>query len=223
MVDATLKKDFNIEEAISFGWNTMKSNFWFFFGIIWIAFGVSFFCALIMQLIIFSARHSLTGIIIFILVIIYIIAVAVNALIQMGYINVALKLCRNEKPKLSDFLSQYPLIIDFLIASLLYGLIMMAGFILLIVPGIIWGIKFQFYGYFIIEQKCGPIEALKKSSELTENIKGKLFIFGLVIYGINLLGAMAIVIGTFFALPTTLVAYTKVYRELLGQLAADKV
>lgn len=215
------KKDFDIEKALKFGWNTMKTNFWFFFGIIWIAFVITLIPNLSIQLII-RLSHITTGGVIAIIVI-CIVAIVIGAIVQMGYINIGLIYCDGKKAKFRDFFTSYPLLMKYIIGSFLYGLIMMVGFILLIVPGIIWGIKFQFFGYFIVEQKCGPVEALKRSSATTKDVRWKLLLFGFVLYCVNLLGVIALIIGIFATTPTTLVAYTYVYRELLSQTVAEKL
>jgi len=88
---------------------------------------------------------------------------------------------------------------------------------LLIVPGIIWGIKFWFFDYFVIDKGLGSIEALKKSSAITEGHKWNLFIFFLVITGINLLGAIFLLVGLFATMPITMIVAAFVYRRLLAQ------
>jgi len=47
-------------------------------------------------------------------------------------------------------------------------------------------LKYQFYGYVIVERVSGPLEALKESSRLTEGMLKNLFIFWLEI-GFSLL------------------------------------
>jgi uncharacterized membrane protein len=89
--------------------------------------------------------------------------------------------------------------------------------LLLIVPGIIWGIKFCFFDYFVVDKRLGPIEALKRSSAITRGVKWDLFVFFLMLTGINLLGAFCLLIGLFAAIPTTMVAQAFVYRRLLAQ------
>jgi uncharacterized membrane protein len=89
--------------------------------------------------------------------------------------------------------------------------------ILLIIPAIIWGIKFRFFSYFIIDKGAGPIEALKRSSSITMGAKWDLFLFGLLLIGINILGFLALVIGLFATIPTSMVAIAFVYRKLLTQ------
>lgn len=87
----------------------------------------------------------------------------------------------------------------------------------MIVPGIILGIKFWFFDYFIMDKKVGPIEALKRSAELTSGVKWKLFLFFLALTGINILGALLLLIGLFLTIPTTMMAAAFVYRKLLAQ------
>ena len=88
---------------------------------------------------------------------------------------------------------------------------------MLIIPGIIWGIKFQFFSYFIVDKGLGPIEALKRSSTITKGAKWDLFLFGLLVWLINLLGALCLLVGLFATIPTTGVAMAFVYHKLLTQ------
>ena len=135
----------------------------------------------------------------------------------MGLVKVALRFCDQEKGRFSDLLSQRRLFFKYLFALILYGLIVFGGTLLLIVPGIIWGIKFWFFDYFVIDKKMGPIEALKKSYAVTTGVKWNLFVFFLALTGINLLGALCLLIGLFATIPTTMVAWAFVYRKLLAQ------
>jgi uncharacterized membrane protein len=105
------------------------------------------------------------------------------------------------------------------LASLLYGLIVLGGFILLIVPGIIWCLKFSQYKYFIVEKNAGPVEALKLSAQATDGAKWKLFSFGFVCLGINLLGLICLGVGVLFTAPLTMVAMAFIYRKLRDQMA----
>ena len=89
--------------------------------------------------------------------------------------------------------------------------------ILLIIPGIIWGIKFQFFSCFIVDKGVGPIEALKRSSVITKDAKWDLFLFNLLLILINLLGAICLLIGLFVTIPTTMVDWAFVYRRLFTQ------
>jgi uncharacterized membrane protein len=196
---------FSKGEAIRFGWETTKSNFWFF-----------------VVVLIIGGLLSVASNIIKILgegwgVILSIVYFVLGILFLLGLIKISLKFCDKEKGKLSDLFSQYHLFFKFLFASILYCLIVAVGMILLIVPGLIWGIKFSFYPYFIVDKGLGPIEALRRSSTITKGSKWNLFVFFLIVSGINLLGALCLLIGLFATIPTTRIARAFVYRKLLAQ------
>jgi uncharacterized membrane protein len=203
---------FSKKEALQFGWNTLKSNLGFFIGLL-IVYGLLYAVPFIIAGKAWEAN-------IFLGVILYIADFALTIIISMGLVKIALRFCDNEKGSFGDLFSQYRLFFKYLFATILYALIVFGGTLLLIVPGVIWGIKFWFYDYFIIDKKLGPIEALKKSSAITKGVKWDLFVFSLLLLGINLLGALSLLIGLFATIPTTMVAAAFVYRKLLARIEA---
>ena len=200
---------FSISEAIHFGWNTMKSNLGFFIGLLIFVFLFTSLSSII------AAKATEANI--FLGLIFYIADFSLSIIISIGLVKIALRFCDNEKGRFADIFSQYPLFPQYLVGSILYGLIVFAGTILLIIPGIIWGIQFCFYDYFIVDKGLGPIEALKRSSAITRGVKWDLFGFFLILSGINLLGALCLLIGLFVTIPTTMVALAFVYRKLMAQ------
>jgi uncharacterized membrane protein len=104
--------------------------------------------------------------------------------------------------------------VPFLLTWVLLVLIVFAGLILLIVPGVIWGLKFGFAPFLVADRKLDPIEALKESSRLTQGVKGQLFVFALLMIGVNLLGAIALGVGLLVTVPTTYIAEAYVLRRL---------
>lgn len=200
---------FSINEAIHFGWNTMKSNLGFFIGLLIFVFLFTSLSSII------AAKATEANI--FLGIIFYIADFSLSIIISIGLVKIALRFCDNEKGRFADLFSQYPLFPQYLVGSILYGLIVFAGTILLIIPGIIWGIQFCFYDYFIVDKGLGPIEALKRSSAITRGVKWDLFLFFLILSGINLLGALCLLIGLFVTIPTTMVALAFVYRKLMAQ------
>ena len=201
---------FSKSEAIRFGWNTMKNNLWFFIELLVGVGVISFICNFITKKLTIESGPLLS----FILSIPYWL---ISIIIEMGLIKIALKFCDNEKGNFSDLFSCSYLVFKYLLSSLLYSLIVFGGLILLIIPGIIWAIKFQFFGYFIVDKGAGPIEALRKSSAITRGVKLDLFFFGLLLTFINLLGTICLFVGLFASIPTTMVAKAFVYRKLLKQ------
>lgn len=144
-------------------------------------------------------------------------SLVVGQIVAIGLTRISLRICDHQQPEYADLYSGLPLFFKYLLASVLYGLIVAAGLVLLIVPGIMWAVRFGFYGFLVVDQGAGPIEALQRSSALTRGVRWGLFVFGLLLLGIVVLGAMALVVGLFLAVPTALVAAAYVYRSLLAQ------
>jgi len=192
---------------VQFGWDTTKRNIGFFIGLLIVAGLVQYVPDIIATTIEADAP--------FLSSIIRIVSYVLSAIIWMGLIKIFLRFCDGEKGEFSDLFSCYPLFFKYLVGSILYGLIVSLGLILLILPGIIWAIKFYFFDYLIIDKGLGPIDALEKSSEITRGIKFDLLSFGILIGIINLLGLLCLLVGLFVTIPITMVATAFVYRKLM--------
>lgn len=204
---------FSSSEAIKFGWETTKKNLGFFVGVFVTIFGLfalSFVVVFLLALfsVLFKIDLSFLS---------RILGVVVQTLIGIGWLKIALKFNDNEKPELTDLLPESSVFFKIFIGSLLYALIVVVGAFLLIVPGIIWAIKFQFFPYFILEKKSGIKEAFKQSAILTQGVKWQLFLFGWLCFFINLLGFLSLLLGLIVTVPTTMIANAFIYRRLLAQ------
>ncbi len=151
---------FTIGEALSFGWDTMKNNLAFFvlaLLIAWVAEGIPnglqsiFYNTDCVALIIPGIVLGLIGIV-------------VSVFVYMAFTRIGLRFTAGETADYADLYLSYPLFWKFLGGYILYVLIVLGGLILLIVPGIYWGIKYHFFAYFIIDEGVSPTEALKRSS-----------------------------------------------------------
>jgi uncharacterized membrane protein len=134
--------------------------------------------------------------------------------VTMIWIAAALRLHdghRFEWQQLLDSLDGY---FAFLLTAVLYALIIAGGLILLIVPGVLWAIKYSFAGFVVVDRRLDPISALRESARITQRQRGRLFWFGLALLGINLVGALAFGVGLFVTVPTSYVAGAWVYRRL---------
>ncbi len=207
-------KKFSKREAIKFGWNTFKSNISFFIllGIVYLL------CFFIPNLI----ARKVTRINFPLGLIFHVADMALTWLMMLGLVKISLDLCDDKKPRIVDLFSQYPLFIKFVIGMVLYLLITYLGMILLIIPGIIWSLKYWFFDYFIVDQGLGPIESLKRSSAITKGAKGNLFVFFFLLLFINIIGALCLLVGLFATLPISLVAVAFVYRKLLEEAETEE-
>lgn len=140
----------------------------------------------------------------------------VHAMATMGLINIALTYLDGRTAQPGDFFSPMPQILNYLVGMILYNAIVFVGIMLLIVPGIIWALQFQFVQYFIVDQQCGPIQALRRSSAITSGAKWNLLGFNVVLILIVLGGLMCLIVGVIPASIVAFLALTSVYRQLLS-------
>ncbi|MCL5113907.1 MAG: hypothetical protein M1372_01930 [Patescibacteria group bacterium] len=201
------EKNFSISEAIKFGFNFLKANLVVFLKLALALIVINIAMGIMSSIFSRSLLGGLWGIL----------SIIISIMVQIGFTKIIIDLHDGKPLNYSHFYSLYRLTLRFIGASILYGLIVMVGFILLIIPGIIWAIKFQFYSFLIVDKGVGVMDSLKQSSAMTEGVKVDLFLFGLLLVVINIIGAVALGIGLFVTIPTTIMATVFVYRKLLSQ------
>ena len=191
-------------QAIRFGWNTTLHNFKFFLLVLGVVAGVSLLPRII----------NFIEVPIFLSILIGAIFWIVNSILLLGVIAIVLKFAKNEKPVIQDLFSKKHLFFKYIFSNTLVAILTLIGFLFFIIPGIILAVRLQFYGYFIVENEVGPIDAIKKSWNLTKGSFWNLFLFGLLSGGIQILGIVALLIGLVFTTPTVWIARAVVYEKL---------
>lgn len=206
--EKTVKKaPFSIQDAVGFGFEKAKKNFFFYVVLFLLVIAVYIlYFVLQFTLVAFmgGAGSALISIVNWVL----------SAVISMGLINVALKVVDNKKPVYKDvFFTDWKLIFVYIVANLMRSIAVVVGFLLFIIPGIILAIKLQYIEYFIVDKKMG-FEAINKSWDVTKGVKLKLFLLGIVLCLINVLGFLALFLGLFLTVPLSMLASAYVYRKL---------
>jgi len=127
-----------------------------------------------------------------------------------------LRVARGEEIDFSIFTKLAPTTyLNFAVVCILYGLIVVVGLVLLVVPGIILSIMLYPAMFLVLDQNMGPIEALKRSRELTTGHLMDLFLGELV--AMLVLGVASIVVITLpFTYPAMLMVAIYPYLVLTG-------
>lgn len=98
------------------------------------------------------------------------------------------------------------------------GLLLLLGIFI----SVYLGVRLQFWVYALVDdEQSGVRDALKTTWEITRGRFWKLLAFDLVVAGVQMLGVMALFVGTFVSVPLTMLAMTEVYDRLRGSLALD--
>lgn len=99
-------------------------------------------------------------------------------------------------------------------ATLLFGLAVCIGFVLLIIPGVYLTLRYGQYMVAIVDKDLGIKEAFAYCSALTTNNRWNLFVLGLLGMLIVLAGMLACGLGLIFAGPVVWLSYMVAYRWL---------
>ncbi len=187
-----MKTTFSTKEALVFGWEKTKGNIWFLVGL------------LLFISILSSGAKEFPGLLFL-----------VGIFAGVSILTVLFKIYDSGEASIHDIFSKYRIVLQYLVASVLYTAMVLAGLVLLVIPGVYWAVKYQFYKLFIVDKEMGPIEALRESGKITKGNMWNLIFLLLVLMGLNLFGAIIFGIGLFITIPVTLLAYIFVYKKLL--------
>lgn len=134
--------------------------------------------------------------------------------LEIGFIKIILKLVDGQKAEINELWAYPQYLLRMIGASIVYGIIVGVGLILLVVPGIYLAIRLQFYSYYIVDKNAGAMDSLRMSWKATDKNVINIFLFELLIVGINILGAIALLVGLLVTIPVSFVAVTLLYRKL---------
>jgi len=162
-------KYFNYSEVLGYGWRVMKPNLWFFvgLGLLWLIITIlpDMVRAISRHLHLPMAPHIVLDILLIVL------GFVIGIVLSIGMIKIALSFCDERKPPIGMLFDAWDCFWRYVGAAILYGLIVLGGFILLIIPGIIWSVKYSLCFYFVIDKGLGPVQAIKASGQTTMGVK----------------------------------------------------
>ena len=187
---------FSKGEAVRFGWTIVMANL-----------GLAIVAMIIMLMINAFPVYTES-------VVVALVSAFFTMVVALGVMRMALRFVDGERGELIDLFAKIPLVVPYLIASIIVGLVTTTGFILLVIPGIYWGLRLQFFGWVIVDKEVGALEATRVSWEITRGSAWQLFLMWWLLFFVNVLGFLAIGIGLLVTVPLSLVAMGHVYRTL---------
>ena len=104
---------------------------------------------------------------------------------------------------IESFRRGWPFFVSNFLMSLLAGIAILIGFILLIIPGVILTVWFIFSKYVLVVEKTGVVEALQKSREYVRGYGW--FVLGqMIALGIIYVVAALLLVGVFYILTSSM-------------------
>jgi uncharacterized membrane protein len=128
---------------------------------------------------------------------------------------VFLKAVRKEKINIKDMFSVFERNYwNTVVASLITGVIVFFGIIMLIVPGIIFACRLAFVPYLVIDQKMDVMDALKTSWDMTKGHGWSIFFIGLLAIPIFIAGFIMLFFGVFISAIWISSAFAVIYHAV---------
>lgn len=201
----------DVGSSYSIGWELMKKFFLelLLLGVISMAIQIP------VQLMMRSFEIDLSAGTILLGIIGIVLSIVVGIPISYGIDYINLKLVRGEKFDVGDlFIGFKENYLNVVLSGILAGAIIIAGMILLIIPGIIFSVKLAFVPYLVMDKKLDAVEAVKTSWDMTTGHSGTIFLMGLLAIPIFILGFVLLIVGIFPAMIWVTAAFAAMYHAV---------
>lgn len=197
---------FSTGMALRFGWETFKQRPWFLAG--------ATLLGLVLTMIVSSIDPGYGNVGAGISIVAFLASLGLSTLIDMGITAFVLRAHDDiTHVSIGDLWHPQPFL-HYLAAAILVGLSVIAGLVLLIIPGVILILMFAFVKFLIIDRNMGPIEAMKESARITSGHRLELLLLFLALLGLNVLGLLALIVGLLVTGPVSMLALAHAYRTL---------
>lgn len=143
-----------------------------------------------------------------------IVALALAGPLEAGQAWVVLKGVRGRGPRVKDLFQGFRRFGDALLAYVLTSLIILVGLLLAVVPGVLFWLKYSVVFYALMDQRLSGRDAMRESARLTKGHRGKIFLLGLTLLGLNILGAAAFLVGLLVTVPVSYASMAALYGRL---------
>jgi len=190
----------SIRESIKFGWRGFKSN--------WKPF-IVLAILLTSVMILTSDKNAFS--------IKSLLGEIVLSALWLGGVVISLKVADGKKVSLSDFRSSYKdykLIALFILVNITISVLFQLGMFLLIIPGLIIGARFLPAPFLVVDKNTSYVDTFKRSWELTRGKTIKLILFEIAIFGVVILGFLALIVGVLATFGVISIASAHIYRKL---------
>lgn len=196
----------SFEGLLAYGWNTLKEHFTYLIKVMLLMFVISTVPSMIASSIA-EESPTLGGLL-------SLAATIWGMIVSIGLLKLMFELLRTGKEpvlSLDVILAHKHLFLRYLGGNILFGLLVAFGFILLIIPGFYFMLKYMFVPYLIVDKEMTVGDAFKRSAEITKGKKPMLFFYMIGLSIFAALGVLALFVGLLVTIPITYIAWLALY------------
>ena len=143
-------------------------------------------------------------------------SVAISTPLLMGNFIVSAKLLHGQTPEFRDFFAGFQYFLPLLLLSLVAGLFIGIGTLLLIIPGVYLAVAYLFASYLVVDRRLDFWPAMELSRRTVNPRWFGYFAFVLLLVLLNLAGAVALGVGLLVTIPLSFCAVTVAYADIFG-------
>lgn len=144
-------------------------------------------------------------------------SMAFDYFLAIGQAILLLKIARGERAEISDLFSGGRYFWRGLGAGVLFGMMVLVGILLCIIPGFIVALMFGPFLFVLVDKDVGAVESLSMAKTFTTNNLLALVVLALAGLGLSILGILACLIGLIFVAPYLALTNAVAYLAMSGQ------
>jgi hypothetical protein len=203
---ATGRNQISIGEAVDFAWSAYLRRWRLFTSVLLAMLGAW----VVLEVVVFTTQRL--GIIAWALA--HIAFLLCFAGIEVGLLRISRALQDGRNPRLADAFDHFNLAPGFLAGQLLYLTMVLAGLVLLVVPGILLAARYALFGFQNAAGESGVLQSFTQSGNLTRGATGRLAATLVALFVFNLLGAALLGVGLFVTVPISVLMLASIDRQL---------
>ena len=145
-----------------------------------------------------------------------VVSLLISTPLLMGNFIVSAKLLQGQTPRFRDFFAGLQFFVPLLLLSLIAGLFIGIGMVLLIIPGVYLGVAYLFAANLMVDRRLDFWPAMELSRQTVTPRWFHYFALTQLLALLNLAGALVLGLGLLVTIPVSFCAITVAYADLFG-------
>jgi len=138
----------------------------------------------------------------------------INMYLELGLVAMTLAIVQKKKATFNNLFVGLTVFSRFVLGSIMYGILVGFGFILFIVPGVYFSLKYGLFPFYLLEKNTKLFDAFNMSAHVTRGAKMDILLILFVVELIHMLSVLLLGVGTLVSVPFSAVVMAGIYLTL---------
>lgn len=204
-------------DIFSHAWQAFKPNIGTLVGATVIVFGISIGFSIVTSITESMAQQNDQAAFLVLTGVLNLASSLFNMFVGIGMARICIGVARFQPVNVGMLFSGGDAFLGVLGGTILFGFGAFFGFLLLIIPGLIFLVLMWPYYYFIVDRQCGVFESFSRAFEVGKLNWVTSLVLGIASMVISLAGLLALVVGLLFTGPFVGVLFATAYLMMKGE------